>query len=295
MAPLQEPYLVIGSKGMLGSDLVKLLTKSGADTVSMDIQEVDITQLNSVREKLLGCRPGTVFNVAALTDVDGCEAVPDKAFAVNAQGPAHLATVCAELRCALFHVSTDYVFDGLKRAAYQEEDPINPLGIYGKSKAQGERFVREILPDNHCIVRTEWLFGLKGKNFVATILDLARKRDVLTIVDDQHGSPTYTPDLAAGLLKLSAREGRGTFHVTNSGETTWCQFARQIVERSGITSVRIEPITTEQLGRPAPRPQNSVMDNSRYADLTGDFLRHWGEALDDYLLGRGVPEGHGEG
>ena len=232
--------------------------------------------------------------MAALTDVDGCESVPDKAFSVNAHGPAHLATVCAELGCALVHISTDYVFDGLKRTAYREEDPINPLGVYGKSKAQGEKSVREILPDNHCIVRTEWLYGLNGKNFVATILDLAQKRDVLTVVDDQRGSPTYTLDLAAALLQLSQRGGRGTFHVTNSGETTWYAFARRIVERSGITSVRVEPMSTAQLGRPAPRPQNSVMDNTLFASLTGGFLRHWEEALDDYLRGRGILRNSGE-
>ncbi len=295
MASLKEPFLVIGSRGMLGSDLEKVLKQSGADTLSMDIDEVDITRWESVQENLLACKPGTVFNVAALTDVDGCESVPDKAFSVNAQGPAHLATVCAQLGCALVHISTDYVFDGLTRDAYGEKDPINPLGVYGKSKAQGEKFIREILPDNHCIVRTEWLFGLHGKNFVATILDLAQKRDVLTIVDDQRGSPTYTPDLAAALLQLCQRGGRGTFHVTNSGETTWCGFARRIVERAGITSVRVDPITTEQLGRPAPRPHNSVMDNSLFASLTGGFLRHWGEALDDYLRARGVLLDAGKG
>jgi dTDP-4-dehydrorhamnose reductase len=288
MPPMREPYLVIGSKGMLGSDLVQLLGRSGIETLAMDIDEVDITKLDSVRAALLASKPGTVINVAAFTDVDGCESAPDKAFEANAQGPAHLAAVCSELESALVHISTDYVFDGLKRGAYREDDPIDPLGVYGKSKAQGEKFVRDMLPDNHCIVRTEWLFGLNGKNFVATMLDLGRTREVLAVVDDQRGSPTYTPDLAAALVRLCRHGGRGTFHVTNSGDTTWHGFAKRIFAKAGMTSVRVDPITTEQLGRPAPRPQNSVMDNGRFSDLTGGVLRHWEEALDDYLRACGV-------
>jgi dTDP-4-dehydrorhamnose reductase len=273
---------------MLGSDLVELLVRTGVKTVAVDIDEVDITRLEAVRSALLASNPRTVINVAAFTDVDGCESAEEKAFEVNAQGPAHLAAVCSELESALVHISTDYVFNGLKRGAYQEDDAINPLGVYGRSKAQGEKFVRDILPDDHCIIRTEWLYGLKGKNFVATMLDLGRTRDVLTVVDDQRGAPTYTQDLAVALLDLCRHGGRGTFHVTNSGEITWCGFARRIFEKAGMTSVHVEPITTEQLGRPAPRPQNSVMDNSRFSQLTGTSLRHWEEALDDYLRARGI-------
>ena len=293
MVPMQEPYLVIGAKGMLGSDLVKLLETSGVHTLAMDIDEVDITRSDSVRDAVLTNRPGTVLNVAAFTDVDRCESVPDKAFAVNAHGPAHLAAACSEAGCALVHISTDYVFDGLKRGAYKESDPIRPLGVYGKSKAQGEKSIRELLPDHHCIVRTAWLFGLNGKNFVGTMLDLARTREVLTVVDDQRGSPTYTPDLAAALLQLCQKGGTGTFHVTSSGHTTWCGFAKRIFEKSGITSVRVEPITTEQLGRPAPRPQNSVMDTSRFSGVAGGSLRHWEEGLEDYLRARGISPVHG--
>jgi dTDP-4-dehydrorhamnose reductase len=288
MTPMREPYLVIGSRGMLGSDLVRLLERSGIETLAMDIDDVDITRLEAVRATLRASRPGTVINVAAFTDVDGCESAVDKAFDVNAQGPAHLAVACAELECALVHMSTDYVFNGLKRGAYREDDPIDPLGAYGRSKAQGEKLIRDMLPDNHCIVRTEWLYGLNGKNFVATMLELGRSRDVLTVVDDQRGSPTYTPDLADALVQLCRHGGRGTFQVTNSGETTWYGFARRIFEKAGMVSVRVEPITTEQLGRPAPRPQNSVMDNSRFSALTGGSPRHWEEALDDYLRARGI-------
>lgn len=288
MTPMREPYLVIGSKGMLGSDLVQLLERSGVKTLAMDIDNVDITRLEAVRATLSASRPGTVINVAAFTDVDGCESAVQKAFDINAQGPAHLATVCAELGCALVHMSTDYVFNGLKRGAYRIDDPMDPLGAYGKSKAQGEQVIRDLLPDNHCIVRTEWLYGLNGKNFVATMLELGRTRDLLTVVDDQRGSPTYTRDLADGLLQLCRHGGRGTFQLTNAGDTTWYGFARRIFEKAGMARVRVEPITTEQLGRPAPRPQNSVMDNSRFTELTGGSLRHWEEALDDYLRERGI-------
>jgi dTDP-4-dehydrorhamnose reductase len=224
-----------------------------------------------------------VINCAAITDVDGCESAPDLAFAVNAQGPGHIAEACLKFGCSMLHMSTDYVFDGLKGASYREDDPINPLGVYAKSKAEGEARVREILPGTHCIVRTQWLYGLHGRNFVEAILDQARQKNILHVVNDQHGSPTYAYDLAVALIRLCEMDARGTFHVTNSGQTTWQGFASAITKRAGLRSVEVLPMTTSELNRPAPRPSFSTLDNKRYIELTGAPLRPWEEALSEYL------------
>jgi dTDP-4-dehydrorhamnose reductase len=286
MTGFEEPYLVIGAKGMVGTDLVAQLQGAGIETVSMDVEEIDIGDPDSVEGAFAEARPRTAINVAAVTDVDGCEAISDKAFRVNATGPELLARACLAARCSLVHISTDYVFDGRSRAPYREEDSMNPLGVYGRSKAEGEKLVRQVLPDDHCIVRTQWLFGLHGKNFVETILNLAEKQDTLKVVDDQHGVPTYTRDLAAALLTLCRSGARGTFHVTNSGVTTWYDFALRILDRVGFGSVKVEPTTTSELRRAAPRPLYSILDTTRFVALAGRPLRSWHDALDDYLLAR---------
>jgi len=283
MVKIQEPCLVVGSQGMLGTDLVRLLEGRGTQTVALDIDEMDIRIAESVMDGFEKYHPGLVINVAAYTDVDGCESRPEEAFSINAQGPKNLAKASLDSGSFLVHLSTDYVFDGNKGAPYVEEDPINPLGVYGRSKAEGERYVRELLPESHCIVRTQWLFGLHGKNFVEAILTQARQKDVLRVVCDQRGSPTYAPDLATALIELCNLRPRGTLHITNSGEATWHEFARKILELAGLGSVRVEPMTTEELGRPAPRPAYSVMDNSRFIGLTGLGLRSWEDALEAYL------------
>jgi dTDP-4-dehydrorhamnose reductase len=283
MAKLQEPCLVAGSKGMLGTDLVRLLQGRGTQTVALDVDEMDIRVADSVMDAFDKHHPGLVINVAAYTDVDGCESRPEEAFSINAQGPKNLAKASLDAGSFLVHLSTDYVFDGNKGAPYVEEDPINPLGVYGRSKAEGERHVRELLPERHCIVRTQWLFGLHGKNFVEAILTQAQQKDVLRVVCDQRGSPTYAPDLATALIELCDLRPRGTLHVTNSGEATWHEFARKILELAGLGRVRVEPMTTEELSRPAPRPAYSVMDNSRFIGLTGSGLRSWEDALEAYL------------
>ena len=283
MLELREPCVVIGSKGMLGTDLVRILNKSGARVVGLDIEDIDITRPESVKHVLYQYNSALIVNVAALADVDGCETRQEEAFRVNAEGPAHLARVAAETGAFLVHLSTDYVFDGLQGSPYKESDRMNPIGIYGKSKAEGEEQVRRLLPDNHCIVRTQWLYGLHGKNFVETILDAAQKRDVLRVVNDQHGSPTYTIDLARALVTLCGIRAKGTIHITNSQETTWYEFASEIIRVQEVPDVRVEPISTEDLNRPAPRPAYSVLDNGRYVGLTGTGLRGWKEALKDYL------------
>ena len=280
------PPLVIGSKGMLGTDLVNSLRKAGRDPVAMDVDELDIRDPDAVSDALHRVRPGVVFNCAAFTDVDGCETNQEQALLVNGKGPENLARACADDGLSLYHMSTDYVFDGRKDTPYREGDPVNPLGVYARSKAAGENAVREILPDHHCIVRTQWLFGAHGKNFVEAILNQARQRRVLKVVDDQYGSPTYALDLAAALIALARRGARGTFHVTNSGVTTWNAFARRILETADITDVRVDRITTEELGRKAPRPGYSVLDCTRFERTLGCPLRNWEEALAHYLAHR---------
>lgn len=281
------PYMVIGAAGMLGTDLMKLFEASGVSVAGLDVQDLDIRNSESVAGALSGFRPGTIINLAALTDVDGCESRVEEAYAVNAAGAGNLARVAAHRGDVLVHMSTDYVFDGCKAGPYVEDDLINPLGVYGASKAAGEQRVREALPGRHCIVRTSWLYGVHGKNFVEAILTAAGQRDVLTVVDDQRGRPTYTFDLAEGLLALCRVGARGTFHVANSGEATWYDFAVRILEAAGVRGVRVEPTTTEKLGRPAPRPGYSVLDCSRFEEATGTQLRSWQAALDAYLHERG--------
>lgn len=286
------PYLVIGSKGMLGTDLVRLLEESGQDTVPADQGDIDIGNFKSVNSVVKEILPSVMINVAALTDVDGCETKVEEAFRVNGEGPLHLARAARAWGAFLVHLSTDYVFDGNKRTPYVEDDPIRPLGTYAKSKAIGEQSVREALPDNHCIVRTQWLFGLHGKNFVETILSLAEKQELIRVVNDQYGSPTYSRDLSAAILRLCRARARGTVHVTNSGETTWYDFAATIVRQSAASAV-VEPMSSAELNRPAPRPKYAVLDNSRFASIAGGPLRKWEEALSDYLETRKERKGRG--
>jgi dTDP-4-dehydrorhamnose reductase len=286
MRKFSEPFLIVGARGMLGTHLVRLFQESGSVPIAVDIEEVDITNADSVMNLFDRAKPKTVINCAAIADVDGCESAAEAAFNVNARGVENLARASLQFRSMLVHISTDYVFDGLKGSPYVEDDPMNPLGVYGASKAAGETHVREIVPETHCIVRTQWLFGLYGKNFVEAILGLAQKQDVLRVVDDQFGSPTYAHDLAASLIELCGLGALGTFHVTNSGSTTWHGFASAILQRAGMDHVQVESMSTSELDRPAPRPLYSVLDNSLYVGLAGSPLRSWEAALDEYLQRR---------
>ena len=286
MAGYREPYVVVGAKGMLGTDLVRLMLESGIATIPLDVPELDIRNMNSTMEVLAAFKPGLIINVAAVTDVDGCESNVEEAFSVNGYGAANVAEAARACGAFLIHMSTDYVFDGNKGSPYQESDSVNPLGVYGKSKAQGEAAISALLPESHCIVRTQWLFGPHGKNFVEAILGAAQQREILKVVNDQQGSPTYSVDLAEALIKLGNIGATGVVHVTNSGQTTWYHFARRIVEQAAVKNVRVVPIKTEELGRPAPRPAYSVLDNARFVQITGAPLRNWEEALVEYLQRR---------
>ena len=214
--------------------------------------------------------------------MDGCESQREISFAVNAEGARNVALACAATHAWMIHLSTDYVFDGSSQTPYREEDLPNPLNIYGTSKLQGERYIQEIL-ENYLIIRTEWLYGRYGKNFVDTILKMAEEQKELRVVNDQRGSPTFTKDLSFALERLMEIEARGILNVTNSGSCTWFEFARQILREKGYNQVRVIPISSQDLARPARRPAYSVMDCRKYEQLTGRKMRPWEEAIKEYL------------
>ncbi len=278
-----QSTVVIGAGGMLGTDLVATLEERGAPSTALGRQDLDIADESAVRTVLNRVRPEVVINAAAYTNVDACETNAEQAFAVNARGVFNVARACRDMGAFMLHVSTEYVFDGLSERYYAEDDPVHPLGVYGKSKAEGERLLRETLPDDHCIVRTQWLFGAHGRNFVEAILERALSVGRLAVVNDQFGSPTRTRDLAVACADLCEKRARGTFHVTNSGFTSWFGFARAIVDAAGLAHVPVEAITSGELDRPAPRPAHAVLDTSKFRAFCGYALRHWEEALHDYL------------
>uniref|UniRef100_A0A831UEC2 dTDP-4-dehydrorhamnose reductase n=1 Tax=Geobacter metallireducens TaxID=28232 RepID=A0A831UEC2_GEOME len=269
--------LIVGAKGMLGQDLMRVLP---GDVRGVDIEEIDITSPESVRRVLLTLRPRVVVNCAACTDVDGCETSVELAMRVNGEGVGHLAAVTREIGALLVQVSTDYVFDGTKGSPYLEDDPVNPLSVYGKSKLLGEERARQN-PD-HLIVRTQWLYGHGGKNFVETMLRLAGERKELAVVDDQIGSPTWTMDLSLAISELIENGCRGTYHAANRGTCSWFEFAQAIFADAGVAMI-VRPQTTEELGRPAPRPLYSVLDCEKLTHDTGLELEGWREALGSYL------------
>jgi len=269
--------LVVGSKGMLGQELMGLF---GAAARGVDVDEVDITDLASVQRVLLTLKPRVVVNAAAYTDVDGCESQAELALQVNGEGVAHLAMITKEIGAKLVQVSTDYVFDGGKGSPYLEDDAPAPLSIYGESKLAGEMNAR-FNPD-HLIVRTQWLYGHAGKNFVETMLRLAGERSELAVVDDQVGSPTWTRDLALAIQALIDKGCCGTYHAANAGFVSWNGFAREIFRLTGLDIV-VNPMTTAELDRPAPRPLYSTLDCGKLERDTGVVPQPWQEALGRYL------------
>ena len=273
--------LILGARGMLGKDLIPILSVKN-QVWARDIDDFDITDQGRVQKEVEALCPEVVINAAAYTNVDGCESQRELSFAVNAEGARNVALACAATPAWIIHLSTDYVFDGSSQTPYREEDLPNPLNIYGTSKLQGERYIQEIL-ENYLIIRTEWLYGRYGKNFVDTILKIAEEQKELRVVNDQRGSPTFTKDLSFALERLMEIEARGILNVTNSGSCTWFEFARQILREKGYNQVRVIPISSQDLARPARRPAYSVMDCRKYEQLTGRKMRPWEEAIKEYL------------
>jgi dTDP-4-dehydrorhamnose reductase len=269
--------LVIGANGMLGRDMTALLGDRGR---GVDIDGIDITSLESVERVLTAVRPSVVVNCAAYTDVDGCESNQETAMQVNGEGVAHLAMATREIGARLVQVSTDYVFDGSKGAPYQEDDAPHPLNVYGESKLAGE--MNAVFNPDHLIVRTQWLYGLNGKNFVETMLRLGSERDELSVVDDQIGSPTWTVDLAHVILALVEKGRQGVYHAANEGYCSWNAFARAIFQEAGM-KVSVNAMTTGQLNRPARRPLHSPLDCGKLAHDCGYRPQPWRDALRSYL------------
>jgi dTDP-4-dehydrorhamnose reductase len=275
--------LVIGAKGMLGRDLMEVLHASSFDQVTgWDIDEIDIRIEKDTVEKIGRLQPEIVINLAAFTNVDECESQAERAFAINAEGMRHVATGALRSDAKVVYLSTDYVFDGKKREPYVESDLPNPLNVYGRSKLQGERYVQELTEDG-VIIRTEWLFGKHGKNFVASILRQAREKKELSIVDDQTGSPTYTIDLAKAISVLIQHDVKGIFHVANSDTCTWFTLGQSVLEFSGISGVKVSPISSKELKRPAIRPPYSGFNCQKLKQVTGITLRPWSEAVKEYV------------
>ena len=273
--------LLTGATGMLGRALRESLSLEH-EVIALAHADVDITDLAATLSALGRSKPQVVIHAAAWTDVDGCEQDPDRSWRVNALGSRNLAVACQDVDAACCYLSTDYVFDGEKPGPYTEFDAPNPISCYGGSKLAGERYVQTLTP-RHWIVRSSWLFGPGGKNFVKTILAKARAGEDLRVVDDQIGSPTYTRDLARAIWKLISDPHYGIWHVTNSGTCSWYDFAAAILENTGLTGTRLEPISSKELGRPAARPRNSVLRNYCWELEGWPAVRAWSDALRDYL------------
>jgi dTDP-4-dehydrorhamnose reductase len=272
--------LIAGSTGMLGTDLMAQF--SSHHVFGLDRPQIDITDLDQCLGYARELQPEIIINAAALTQVDYCESHAEEAFRINAEGAGNLAKAAASIGVPLLHYSTDYVFDGLKGEPYHEEDQPNPASVYGKSKLSGEELIRVFCPD-HMILRTSWLFGCHGSNFIATILKIARNEGKLQVVNDQFGSPTYAKDLAAHTAQLLEARCRGTYHLTNSGFCSWYELAAKCVEWSGMSGVSVTPVTSDQFPRPAPRPLNSVLANGRLLREGLAGMRPWQQAAQEYV------------
>lgn len=276
--------LVTGAGGMLGREL-QAAFEGGWQVTALARDDLDVTRWGDVRERIQAARPDLVINSAAFTDVDGCETRVDHAMKINAIGAKNVAAAAERTGAACVQVSTDFVFRGDRSEPYCENDPVAPESVYARSKHWGEVLCREV-SSKLTIVRTQWLYGHGGKNFVETILKLASERDELSIVEDQIGCPTYCKDLAQGIRRLVEEATPGTYHLSARGSCSWFELAQRILELAGVSGVKVKPTTAAAFGRPAPRPAYSVLRNYHLELTLGDFVREWPEMLQDYLRER---------
>lgn len=270
---------VTGSDGMLGYDIQKVFTD--VELIAFTLRDFDITDLDKSVSKIKEIKPDYLIHAAAYTDVDGSELNPEKAYLVNGIGTRNIAMACEETHCPIIYISTDYVFDGTKKEPYNEWDIPNPVNKYGLSKLLGEHFVTS-LTNRFYIVRTSWLYGKHGKNFVDTIIKLLTEKEHLDVVNDQISSPTYTYDLAVKLRELIGK-GYGIYHITNTSQCSWFEFAVEIAKLLKNSKTKIQPITSDKLNRSAKRPAFSVLGNTLLRLEGLKELRHWKDALKDYL------------
>ncbi|WP_443060210.1 dTDP-4-dehydrorhamnose reductase [Streptomyces sp. NBC_00444] len=279
-----RPWLVTGAGGMLAQGVLGRLAEAGEQVVALDRAALDLTDRIAVQQALELHRPALVVNCAAWTAVDDAETREAEALAINGDGPAHLAAACASTGTVLLHVSTDYVFAGDAEEPYAEDAPTAPRSAYGRTKLAGEQAVLKTLPEHGYVVRTAWLYGTGGPNFVRTMIRLAGERETLDVVNDQRGQPTWSADLAGLLLALGCGALAGTapagvYHGTSSGETTWYGFTREIFRLLGTDPDRVRPTTSEAFVRPAPRPAYSVLGHDRFRAAGIEPPRDWRAAL----------------
>ena len=279
--------LVTGVKGQLGYDCCRILAKEGYKNVlGIDKDELDITDEKAVWAFILDYKPDVIMHNAAWTAVDKAEEFIDLVYKVNVNGPEYIAKAAKEVGAKMFYISTDYVFDGKGTTPFEVNDPKNGLSIYGKSKSEGEDKVRANT-NKYFILRTSWVFGINGNNYIKTMLKLSKMKDELNIVCDQIGSPTYTYDLATMMVKMMESEKYGIYHVTNDGFTSWCDFTKYIYEVKGITNVKVNPITTEEYLKMNPnqarRPLNSRLSKQSLVDAGFGLLPSWKDATERFL------------
>ncbi|PZT51947.1 dTDP-4-dehydrorhamnose reductase [Paenibacillus silvae] len=284
---MKHRIIVTGAAGQLGYDVVNMFEASGHEVLACDRDQMDITDQQQCIKQVEAFCPDVIIHCAAYTAVDQAESDVDTAFAINAAGTRNITVAAEKVKAKLVYISTDYVFDGTSDTPYQEYDVTHPQSVYGKSKLAGELLVQS-LSTRWFIIRTSWVFGRHGQNFVRTMLDLMEKRPELQVVHDQQGSPTYTVDLARLVSELALSEQYGIYHASNSGSCTWFEFAQAIAEeasRHGVieAAAHITPCTTAQFPRPAPRPAYSVMDHLGIRINGLQPMRHWKEALIAFL------------
>ena len=279
-------WLVTGAGGMLGRDLTGLLRDRGETVTGLDRADLDVTNMAAVADAVAACRPDVVVNCAAWTGVDEAEAHEERALAVNGGGAANLAAACAVGRTRLVQVSTDYVFAGTSVRPYAEDDIPAPRSAYGRTKLAGERAVLAGLPEAGYVVRTAWLYGAHGRSFPRTMVELERQRPAIDVVDDQHGQPTWTVEVAGQILALMRSAARpGIYHATSSGQTTWFGLAREVFRLLGADPARVRPIPSSALARPAPRPAYSVLGHGAWIRAGIRPLGHWHPALERAFAG----------
>ena len=275
--------LVTGAGGLVGRAVLEHCSKSGDEVLSYDHRNLDITDREVVRQTIVRSEADVVINCAAWTDVDGCESNRDKAFAVNAAGPENLANACREVGCVFVTISTDYVFDGKKSGFYTQDDEPNPESVYAASKLDGERRSSRSY-DRSIIVRTGYIFGPGGKNFLSNVVERVRNGTRLKAIRDRYGTPTYAKDLAERLRELAVTGKPGIYHVVNSGPgVSFEEFTRKAIELVGNPNAEVETVSAETLNRPAKRPRNSRLRCLLTAAIGLPDLRNWDEALDDFV------------
>lgn len=273
--------LVTGVKGQLGYDVVNELTKRGHIAIGTDIEEMDITDAGSVDKVIKESAPDAVVHCAAYTAVDAAEDNVDLCRKINAEGTQNIANVCKELDIKMVYISTDYVFDGEGERPWEPDDKRTPLNVYGQTKYEGELAVENTL-EKFFIVRIAWVFGVNGKNFIKTMLNLGKTRDSLTVVNDQFGSPTYTYDLAKLLVDMVETDKYGIYHATNEGICTWYEFACEIFKQAGM-DIKVSPVLASEYPAKAKRPSNSRMSKEKLTENGFEKLPTWQDALSRYL------------